>query len=361
MPTAAQIALGAQAELSAGLLMKVQTACPLFSRFDVRTSKSMRVLTLAMNSLPSPSRFVKEGQGVNGSEGTLQLVEFNMAKLKGQLRQEKDSAARWDAEHLASGTTWWDLQAMGKMKADALNIEKQIINGIGNDVEGFPGARAITPFIAGNTFILTDDTQAQLFTRSVLNVTGSTANTGSSIYSFVFGQLDCQLVWGNYLGGELFSIGNIVEQYLPPDPVNAPNDLLLYQIADLTAYMGLSVAGFNPQTAGEAIPTQYSLRRAANITAQEGKTASSAVLDKLSRSHGIGILPDLLAMSQRSGEQLAIECTPTVTQFLMGVSGNASNAAFNRRPPPPTTWNVQGKEIPIVYPFCIGSTDAIEA
>lgn len=359
MPTAAQIALGAQAELSAGLLMKVQTAAPLFSAFDVRTSESQRVLSLALNSLPTPSQFVKEGQGVAASEGTLQLVEFDMVKMKGQLRQEVDSAARWDKEHLASGTTWWDLQAMGKTKSDALNLERQIINGRANDAGGFPGLREMTPMKTANTFALSDDVQAQLFTRSVLNVGGSSANKASSIYSIVFGMQDCQLVWGNYFGGELFSIGNILEQYLPPDP-NYPGNLLKYQIADMTAYIGLSVAGFNPQTLGESIPVQYSVRRAANITDQTGYTANDIVLDKLSRSHGIGILPDLFVMSVRSGEQIAASRTPTNINFNMGQSGDASQAVWGVRPPPPDFWMMRGKKIPIVYPFCVGSADAIE-
>lgn len=352
--------MGAQAALSAGLLMKVQTAAPLFSSFDVRTTKDKRVLTLAVNSLPTPSQFVSEGQGVNGSEGTLQLVEFDMNKLKGQLRQEKDSAALWDAAHAASGTSWWDLQAMLKTKADVLNLEQQIINGTVNNPKGFPGLREMTPFKSGNTFTMADSTQMQLFQRSVLNVGGTTDNTASSIYSIIFGQMDCQLVWGNYFGGELFSFSNIVEQYLPPD-INSPNDLLLYQIADMTGYVGLSVAGFNPQTVGQPVPTQYSVRRAANITGDTGHTASSDIIVKLALSHGIGMLPDLLVMSQRDGEALARESAPTVTQFNMGLSGDANIIASNRRPAPPTSWNVMGKNIPIVYPFCVGSTDALES
>jgi hypothetical protein len=360
MPTAAQIAMGVQAALSAGLLMKVQTAAPLFSSFDVRTSPDKRVLTLAVNSLPTASKFVAEGQGVNASEGTLQLVEFDMNKIKGQLRQEKDSAALWDAAHAASGTSWWDLQAMLKTKADILNIEQQIINGTLNDANGFPGLKQMTPFKSGNTFTMADSTQSQLFTRSVLNVGGTTDNTASSIYSIIFGQLDCQLVWGNYFGGELFSFSNIVEQYLPPNQ-NTPNDLLLYQISDMTAYVGLSVAGFNPQTVGQAVPTQYSVRRAANITNDSGKTANDALLDKLTRSHGIGMIPDLLVMSQRDGENIAKSRTPTAINFNMGQTGDAQLGTYGTYPAPPEFYTARGKNIPIVYPFCVGSTDALES
>lgn len=360
MPTAAQIAMGAQAPLSYGLLMKVQTAAPLFSIFDVRTSKDKRVLTLAVNSLPTPSKFVAEGQGVSASEGTLQLVEFDMNKIKGQLRQEVDSAAAWDAAHAASGTSWWDLQAMLKTKADALNIEAQIVNGTANDPGGFPGLKQMTPFIAGNTFTLASDVQAQRYTHSVLNVGGTTDNTASSIYSIVFGQMDCQLVWGNYTGGELFSFGNIVEQYLPPDPTK-PDELLKYQIADMTGYVGLSVAGFNPQTLGQAIPTQYSVRRATNITGDSGHTADDTLLDKLCRSHGVGIIPDLLVMSQRDGESIAQSRTPTNINFNMGQSGDAQTATWGKRPPPPDSWKMRNKEIPIVYPFCVGATDPLES
>lgn len=354
MPTALQIAQGRQTPLTMGLLMAVRTAAPLFSAFDVRGVSDTKFLSLAVTSLPSSS-FAHLGEGFSMSEGALELREFSCSLIGGLIKAELISAGLWDKAHRSSGTTWFDLQTMLKTKSDILNIERQMIQGTLNDAKGFPGAKEITPYATANKFTMTQTAQSFGFARSVLDVAGTTAATASSVYSFIFGELDAQLVWGNDSEGELFTIGEIIRQAIAPDAAQ-PTKTLMHDLAQLQGFVGLSVSGFN-QMPGGVIPTQYSVRRAANITADSGKTCTDAVMDKLARSHGTGKRPNLFAMSARSGEQLAASRAPTAVNFVMGQSGDASQATYTTYPAIPENW--QG--IPIVYPDCIADDDAIEA
>jgi hypothetical protein len=354
MPTLLQIAQGRQVPLTMGLFMAVRTEVPLLTAFDARSSTDDKYLSLAVTSLPSSS-FAHLGEGFAASEGALELREFSCSLIGGLIRAELISAAKWDRTHQNSGYTWFDLQTMLKMKADMLNIERQMILGTLNDAKGFPGAKEMTPYSAANSFTMTQTAQDYGFAKSVLNVGGSAANTGSSVYSFIFGELDAQLVWGNDSQGELFQVTERIRQAIAPD-ANQPTKTLMHDMAQVQGWIGMSVAGFN-QMPGGVLPTQYSVRRATNITTDTNNKCTDAVIDKLVRSHGTGRRPNLLAMSGRSGEQLAASRSPTAVNFVMGASGDASQATYTTYPPPPENW--QG--IPIVYPDCIGSSDAIEA
>lgn len=357
MPNALEIAQGRQTPLTAGLFMAVRDEAPLFSAFDVRTTSGTSFLSLAVVSLPSSS-FANLGEGFTNSDGKLELREFSCSLIGGQVKAELISAGLWDKAHQGSGSTWFDLQTMLKVKADVQNVERQIILGRSNDAKGFPGAKELTPYSAG-VFTMAETSAKYNFQRPVLNVGGTTADTASSVYSFVFGEMESQLILGNDSGGELIQIGETITQDLAPDPVNEPSKLLRHDVAQLEGFVGLSVSGFNQQIDGQTIPTQYSVRRAANITADSGKTCTDTVIDKLTLSHGTGRGSSLLAMSHRSGEQLAASRQATAVNFNMGQSGDAQNAVATIYPAPPPSWN----GIPIVYPLpsVIGDTDAIES
>lgn len=357
MPTAFQIAQGRQAPLSMGLFMAVRKALPLLSGFDARTSSDDKFYTLAVVSLPASS-FIGIGEGLTASEGNLELREFSCAGIGGLVKAEVDSAAKWDKRHTQSGYTWFDLQTELRVTADLKNIEKQMIQGTANDLKGFPGAKEMTPFVSGNVLAMTDSSQAGGFVKSVVNVGGSAANTASSVYSFVFGELESQLVLGNDIGSEIIRIGETIRQMLAPVS-SEPSKLSMHDLAEARGCVGLAVNGWNSQVPGQTAPVQYSVRRACNITNQVGYTLTDTVMDKLVRSHGGGRSPGLFAMSQRSGEQLAASRTPTAVTVLMGLTGaNAADASFNIKPPPPDNW----KGVSIAYPDeAIVDTDAIES
>lgn len=370
MPTALEIAQGRQTVLSAGLLQNVITEAPLFSAMDVRTSPDVRFLTLAIDSLPTSS-FRRLGEGLAAGNAKLSVREASCSIIGGLVQAEVQSQTLWDRAHAASGVTWFGLQCDARVKSDILNVERQLIQGLANDPKGFPGARDITPFATANIFNMTQTAQSFLYQRSVLNAgygASLTANTASSVYAFRMGLLESQMIIGNDLGsnvggsnaqppatGELFQFSNVNRQYLPVGD-STPPTYLLYDLAELEAHIGFSVGGFSPSQVGQSIPTQYSLRRAANLTADSGATLNDGIMDKLARSFKPGLKPNLFAMAVRSGEQLARSRQATAVNFIMNGGGDAKMNTASLYPPPPDNW--QG--IPIVYPLCIGESDAVE-
>jgi hypothetical protein len=357
MPTALEIAQGRQTRLSAGLLMSVLTHTPLFSAFDVRTTGDTEFLTLSLDSLPS-SQFVNLGEGLKAGTARMSIRRSSCSLIGGLVMAEVASAALWDRAHAQVGMNYFGIQADARIKADMLNVERQMIDGTNNDAKGFPGAKQITPF-SGGVFNMTETAQKYNYARAVLDAgygISKTANTASSVYSFVFGNLDSQLVWGNDAGaGEMFRFTDIRRQFIAPDS-SKPTELLEHDIAQALGHIGLAVGGFSPDQIGQTVPTQYSLRRIANLTADVGAKLTDGHVDKLVRSHGPGRRPNLLAMSVRSGEQLAASRQPTAVNVNMG-AGNADAQSFVTYPPPPENW----RGIPIVYPLCIGEADAVES
>ena len=333
MPTALQIAQGMNAPLSLGLFMAVRTVTPLLSAFDARTSQTNKFLTLAVVSLPT-SNFVRIGQGLNSSDGNLELREFSCSEIGGMIKAEVESSRLWDMYHQASGYTWFDLQTELRIKADMRNIERQMIQGTANDPLGFPGAKDMTPFGNGDSNVMQvgDSPQQGKFQKAVINAGGTTANTASSVYSFVFGETEDQLLLGNATGPEILRMSPIVQQALAPDPVNAPTALSMHNLAEARGYIGMAVNGFNIEGTGQTIPVQYAVRRIANLTADTGHTLNDQMMDQLKRSHGSGRVPGLFAMSYRSGQQLAKSRAPSAITFFMGESGNASHSPLSNMP-----------------------------
>ncbi len=356
MPTALQIAQGRQsAPLSQGLFFQMRTATPLLSRFDARTSTDDKFLTLEVVSLPTSS-FVGINEGLTSSEGAFELREFSCSGIGGLVKAEVEASRLWNLRHPNSGFDWFGLQAFLRMKADLMNMERQVILGRANDPKGFPGAKEMTPFRSGNVLSITDSPQDSGFKKTVINAGGTTDNTASSVYSFVFGELEAQIVLGNDTGAEMLRVSEVVRQMMAPDSTQ-PNKQSLHDAAEVRGYIGLSVGGFNIQAAGQAVPTQFAVRRVTNLTGDTGKGLTDKIMDKLKRSHGEGRQPGLLAMSGRSGEQLAASRAPTAVNFNMGQSGDAQQATFTTHPAPPDNWN----GIPIVYPDCITDADPLES
>jgi hypothetical protein len=358
MPTALQIAQGRQIPLSTGLFMALLVDTPALAAMDARTSSSTKFMSLGVNGLPTAGPFVNYGEGFVHSDGSLTLREFDCSLVGGQIKAERITAAKWDKEHAASGYTWMDLQTILKMKAQGLALEKQMFTGLANDAKGFPGFKDLTPYIAANVYGLTVTSAASQFAKSVINAGGTQAGTASSVYAWIDGEMDCQLVLGDDMGGaaELFRLSEMVTSNEAPDS-NEPTKKSLHDLQQFSGHIGLSVSGFNERP-NNVVPTQYSVRRLANLTTDTAAKLNDAMMSKLARSFGAGKRPSRFAMASRSGEYLAASRTATAVNFVMGMSGDAANNTFNTYPQPPDNWN----GIPIVYPDnTIGEADAVEA
>lgn len=353
MPTLAEIAQGRNVPLSLGIIQAAQTDAPALMAFDARTSSTTKFMALALTGIPTASGFKDYNQGFTGGTASLTLREFE-AKLAGaKVEIERITAARWDAEHQAAGMTYFDLQVNARMASEMRNIERVIFKGTAHDAKGFPGLKQLTPFVSTNVLELTEEPADSDFTRTCVDAGGTTATTASSVYSVVHGPLDCQLVVCNDLGGELFSMTEPVRQHMAPDS-NSPTATLEYLISQIWGYFGVSVSGMN-QTPNSVVPTQYSVRRLANVTGDSGAKLTDAKMELLVDSHG-GRIPSRFYMSDRSGRQLSESRSVSSVTLFVGGPGDARNNAGNLRAPKPDNW----EGIPITYTSAIGNTDAIE-
>lgn len=357
MPNALQIAQGRQVLLTQGVVMALIAETQLLGSLDARTSASTKFMSLALTGLPTAGPFINYGEGFTSSDATMEVREFDCSLVGGQVKAERITAQKWDKEHAASGYSWFDLQTTTKLTAQGVELEKQIIQGTAYDAKGFPGLKELLPYISANLLATTETAAKYNFARSVLNAGGSTANTASSVYAIIEGELGVQLVMGDDMGGnsELFRMSEMVTSNEAPD-ASQPTKKSLHDLQQFSGHIGLSMSGFN-QTPGAVVPRQYTARRIANLTAQVGYTLTDALMSKLSRMFGNGKRPTKFIMGTRSGEQLAASRQATAVNVNLG-AGPAVTQSFNTYPPPPENWN----GIPIVYADnAIGEAEAIEA
>ena len=335
------------------------TAANILRDMDARTSTSTRFQSLQVDALPSASPFVGYNEGFTSDDAHLSLREFDCALIGGQIKAERISAAKWDREHAASGFTWFDLQTELKFQKQGEYLNQQVIQGLALDPKGFPGFKDLTPFLSANVIAATALPATYRFARTVINAGGTTDNTASSVYAWIEGPLDVQLVIGDDVGGnaEMFRLSEMVTSNEAPNS-NEPTKKSLHDIQQFSGHIGLCVAGMN-QNPGAVVPTQYSLRRIANLTADSGKGLTDALMTKLvKQSFGNNKRPTKIAMATRSGEQLAAS-RQAVAVFNVNMGpGAASAQTFNTYPPAPESW----EGIQIIYDdLAIGTTDALES
>jgi hypothetical protein len=354
MPTLLEIAQARQVPLSAGIFEAAATEAPALTAFDARAVSGLRFMTLALTGLPTASGFKNLNEGFTHGSATLAVREFE-AKLAGaKVEVELISARRWDEAHAASGTTYFDLQVMARMKAEMRNLERVIFYGTVQDAKGFPGLKELTPFTTANRLTLTEDPGASDFVKTVVDAAGTTATTASSVYSVIHGELDCQLIVCNDGGGELFTMEEPIRQHIAPDS-NAPTATLEHLVTQIYGFFGVSVSGMN-ETPNSVVPTQYSVRRLANLTEDSGKGVTDAKLEQLVLSHGDGKVPTRLYMNGRSARQWADSRSASTATLFLGMSGDARNNTGSLRAARPD--NFEG--IPVTYTSAIKSNDAIE-
>jgi hypothetical protein len=354
MPTLLEIVQGRQTPLTQGIITAAATESPALGAFDARTSSDTNFMALALTSLPTASGFKDYGEGASHASANLALREFAAKLAVAKVKVESLTAARWDAAHTSSGTTYFDLQVMARMAAEMRHLERAIFYGTAQDTKAFPGLKELTPFVSTNVLEITENPEDADFVRTVLDSGGTSATTASSVYSVVHGPLDCQLVVCNDGGGELFYMTEPRYQDFAPDS-NSPDATLEYMVTQISGHFGVAVSGMN-QSPNSVVPTQYSVRRLANVTADSGAGLTGAKMDLLVDSHGDGKMPSAFYMSKRSGRQLAVDGGATQVTVSLGGGGDARNTTTRKQAKAPTDWD----GIPIVYTSAISNADAIE-
>ena len=363
MPNAAEIAQVSGNSFAHQLLMGVLADLPVIRTFDARLLVGDKVLSLAITALPT-GRFINLGEGYTAMQTDTALGEYNAARIGGSLKVQESTMKKWNERNRESiganlAMDYWGIQAMGGIKGQLRAVQRQIFQGVSADAKGFPGLKALTPYASGNTLTVTGVPQDGSWQKSVLDVAGTTSTTASSIYSVAFGELDCQLCIGGPNGLEDFLTFPTPERVWleATDAIDSATKGDWYHVASNEGYVGLSVMGSNEANASRKFP-QYSVRRAANVTADTGKTASDNILQRLWDMHPDGHKPNAFYMSHRSVTQIQTARTAAQTVFLMGNAGaNAKDATFTPLAPIPTEWN----GIPIIGTDAIGNTDAIES
>lgn len=360
-PTLAEVAQVSGSAALRGLIDATISATPAINHFYVSELQDTKILTLGIVALPSGG-FLNMGEGYSNGHTDTALVEYNAARIGGAVEAQESPMLLYNrakSRGIQSGfiPDYMSLQIMGRTKGEFLQLENVLFKGTSYDSKGFPGLKALTPFVSGNTLAMTDTAQDSSWAKSVLNVGGSTSNTASSIYSVVYGEEDCALCLGGPGGLAGFLNFETPERHWKSftDPVDNATKSDYFHVTKAEGYCGLMVAGGNEANASRKF-LQRSVRRAANITAQVGYTANDTVLERLEASFPPGKMPNAHFLSFRSLFQIQ-DARSTAITFNMS-PGDAANARYTNRAPVPTHSRAG---VPLIATQAIGNTDAIES
>lgn len=300
-----------------GLVEENLKFAPELEIFPMRTIKGVSYTTGIRTGLPTTGfRAANEGQTPSQSTFKKSLVEAYI--FGGQV--EVDVAVA-DA-HEDGAAALQMTEADGVMQSSLQNLGRQIWGGVSVDGKGFPGIKAALPF--GGTTSAGD--------ALVINATGDTASTASSVYAVCFGEKNTQLIGGM---NRAFQLDEFTKQQI----VAANGGKLTAYVAGLNAWIGLQIGHEN------------CVRRIANLTAQTGKGLTDVLLAQLLATFPTGFRPDAIFMSRRSRTQLQISRT-VVLQGNAKVRPDQPTIA-------PTPTEYEG--IPLIATDSIPNTDAIES
>ena len=290
-----------------GLIEEVQTAAPEVSVFDARTIKGTSYRTLLRTGLPSTG-FRKVNGGFAASKSTFESKLVQCFVAGGRVEVDKATLqASEDGPEFVKAT-----EASGVMESALQNIGKQIYYGTSLNADGFPGL------------------QAMVNAAMVVDATGSTATTGSSVYAVRMGPRFVQLLFGN---GDAMALSDWRDETL----YDANNLPFPGEVADLCGWVGLQCV------------SQYAVARIKNLTADSGKGLTDSLLADLLQKFPAGTKPDFLFMSRRS-------CTQLQKSRTVVLSGQGRTRPDQEvMAPRPTSF----ENVPIVETDSILNTEAI--
>ncbi len=272
MPTLMDIAIANGSDMAVGLIEEVLTAAPEVQYGAARTIKGLNFKTLVRTALPTANfRNANEGAAPTKSGWENRLVECFI--LNPNWECDKAVADSYEDGREA----YIALEADGQMRASMITLGKQFYYGAlsGGDAKGHPG--------------LLDAYDA---TNMVVDATGTTASTGSSVWAIKFGPQAVQWVYGN--GGEL-----MIEDAQTVRLTDADGNPYTGYRQELLARPGLQVA------------SKYACARIKKLTEDSGKGLTDALLADLISKFPVGFRPDYLFMSRRSLKQLKKSRTAT--------------------------------------------------
>ena len=261
-----------------GLIEESLSATPEMALFPVRTVEGTGFKTLIRTGLPTVN-FIAASQGIAGGKSTFENKHFDCSVLGGRIEVWKTVL---DAPENGPAADIKATEAAGVMEAALRKIGTQIFYGktaLGV-AAGFPG---LVSFVDSGM---------------IKDATGTTANTGSSVYMVKFGPRDVSLIMGKNGTMELGEFR--VESLEDADGNKGPGE-----VADLASWIGLQQASKN------------SVVRIKNLTADSGKGLTDALLASALDLAPAGWVPDAIFMSRRSRTQLQ-----AARSTLVALNGN---------------------------------------
>jgi hypothetical protein len=257
-----------------GLIEEVIPAVPELQFFGARPIKGLSFKTLVRTGLPTVG-FRNANQGTAAVKSTYANRTYETFIMNPRI--ECDAAVADSYEDGAAA--WMAIEGTGVTAAAGITVAKQIYYGsaagAGGDTKGFPGLLGI--YDSDNL---------------VVDATGTTASTGSSVWAVKFGVQNCQLVVG--LNGQL-TLSDVRLETI----YDADNNPLDGYVQTLLARIGLQVS------------SKYSVGRIKKLTADNGKGLTDNLLSQLYEKFPIGHKPDAFFMSRRSQGQLQRSRTAT--------------------------------------------------
>ena len=267
-----------------GLIEESLSATPEMALFPVRTVEGTGFKTLVRTGLPTVN-FIAASQGIPGSKSTFENKHFDCSVLGGRIEVWKTVL---DAPENGPAADIKATEAAGVMEAALRKIGTQIFYGKTSlgVAAGFPG---LVSFVDSGM---------------IKDATGTTADTGSSVYMVKFGPRDVSLIMGKNGTMELGEFR--VESLEDADGNKGPGE-----VADLASWIGLQQASKN------------SVVRIKNLTADSGKGLTDALLSSALDLAPAGWMPDAIFMSRRSRTQLQ-----AARSTLVALNGNGKNGTL---------------------------------
>lgn len=266
-----------------------------------RTISGIQYKTLVRTALPTAGfRNANEGIAASASSFENRLVECFILNP----RWECDKAVADANEDGAAAYIAEEAQAIVASAMMALGRQFYYGRNSGGHAKGHPG--------------LIDSVDASL----VVDATGSTANTGSSVWAVKFGPQDVQWVMGN--DGSL-NVSDPREESI----VDGSGNRFTAYIQEMLSWVGLQAK------------SKFAIGRIKNLTTQASKTLTDDMLGELYSRFPVGKKPDAFFLSRRSLEQLRRSRTAT--------------SATGTTAPTPTEW----ENVPLIPTDSIMDTEAI--
>lgn len=254
-----------------GLIEEVIPYIPELNLVPARTIKGINFKTMVRTGLPTISfRAANRGTAAGKSSFENRLVECFIVNP-----QWECDAAVADA-YEDGAPAYIAIEATGMVQSAMITLARQFYYGASaaGDADGHPGLQQMHD------------------SSMVVDATGNTADTGSSVWAIKYGPQAVQWVFG---GAGDMKVSDPVKQRVT-DTENRP----------YTAYTQHML--FRP---GLQVASIYSVARIKNLTAQANKTLDDDMLSDLLALFPVGHEPDALFMSRRSLSQLRKSRTAT--------------------------------------------------